>query len=761
MKQMNSKNLNKQITAAGILGIVITVILAVISTFSYRGLKHTQEQEAKQYLNEVVSQYKNAIGIKIDGNLQTLRALSTFIEKSEDISREQILAHLRSESRQNDFLRMGYITADGTGYFIDTDGTEHYDVNVGNESFVRKALTGEDSVSDTMTDRFSDAKINCYSVPVYQDGAVIGALTATTSASGFSSIIEQKLFGGNAYTHIIRSNGDFVIRSSHAVIQDNIGNIFDEGTVSPEDKEYIQKSAKAGRSSFSTFEYKNEKYWTTIVPLGINDWNLFCVVPQDYLSENFGTLMTVFAVIMLCITALFTILFIYIYRVIRKSREEIARLAYTDVLTGSDNRNKFILEMQRLIKESGHYAMVLLNINGFKFVNEFYGYDAGNMLLRHIAAVLAENVREHELCYRDNADQFGMLLKYRSREKLSVRLKMIQEQIHKFRLNSNQDYHILCNFGVMIIEKNGMSDVNADFDTVMNGALLALESVKGNEMDSIAFYDSALHEKAARRTEIENRMWSALERREFVMYLQPKFSLKDGVLHSAEALVRWMPGDGKMLYPDEFIPVFEQNGFITRLDMYMLEEACRCLAGWRDKGYAAVPVAVNQSRIFFYDAKYLNKLEQIVRHYEIDPSLILLEVTETVAMNNLEQIKDVIARLHGMGFKISMDDFGSGYSSLNTLRELDVDEIKLDREFLSTQSDTTRGEAIIRNVIHLAKDLCAATVAEGIETKQQLEFLKSLSCDIGQGYYFSKPVPADIFLQTVSEIGSPQHNTAT
>ncbi|KMZ54673.1 bifunctional diguanylate cyclase/phosphodiesterase [Dorea sp. D27] len=749
LKQLKSQSLRKQISAAGMLGIVIAVVLSVISIFSYKSLKNTQEQEAKQYLNEVVSQYKNAIDIKIDGSLQTLRALSTFIEKSGDIGLAQILEQLRAESSQNDFLRMGYIQSDGTGYFIDTDGAEHYGIDVGNESFIQKTLAGEDTVSDTLTDIFSGDTVNCYSVPVYLDGAVTGALTATTSSTVFSSIIEQKLFGGNAYTHIIRSNGDYVVRSSHAVIQKDIKNIFDDGNVSPEDRKYIEQSAKSGQSSFSTFEYRNQKYWTTILPIGINDWNLFCVVPQDYLSENFSTLMTVFLVIMICITALFSVLFLYIYHIIKKSREEITRLAYTDVLTGSDNRNKFILDMQRLFNDSRNYAMVLLNINGFKFVNEFYGYDAGNMLLRHIAAVLAANIGEHELCYRDNADQFGMLLKCRRQKELAKRLKLIQEQIHKFRLSRNQDYHILCNFGVMIIDESesGRSAVNTDFDSVMNGALLALESVKGNEMDSIAFYDRHLHEKAARRTEIENRMWNAVENHEFIMYLQPKFSLNTGLLHSAEALVRWLPGDGKMIYPDEFIPVFEQNGFITRLDMYMLEEACRRLADWGKMGYPAVPIAVNQSRIFFYDAEYLNKLEEIVRSYAVNPALIILEVTETVAMNNLERIKTVIAKLHAMGFKVSMDDFGSGYSSLNTLRELHVDEIKLDREFLSFQAESGRNEAIIRNVIHLAKDLSAATVAEGIETEQQLEFLKSLSCDIGQGYYFSRPVPADDFFR--------------
>ena len=229
------------------------------------------------------------------------------------------------------------------------------------------------------------------------------------------------------------------------------------------------------------------------------------------------------------------------------------------------------------------------------------------------------------------------------------------------------------------------------------------------------------------------------------MYLQPKYYLKDGSMHSAEALVRWYSSDGVIHYPDEFIPVFEENGFITELDMYMLEEACRKVSQWKQQGYKVSPVSVNQSRVFFYDEEYLDKFHEIVDQYHIDPSLIILEVTESVAMSNLEQVKMVIRKLHKIGFSISMDDFGSGYSSLNTLKDLDIAELKLDKDFLSEQSTSERGKIVIESVIHLAKALSITTVAEGIENDVQLDFMKSICCDIGQGYYFAKPMPAEEF----------------
>ena len=746
MDKSNQRSLKKQLIAVSVLGIVITAVLIMISAVAYHSLKRTQEQEAKQYLSEIVVQYKNAITLEINGNFQTLNALATFMDEGDSFDFQKMLSRLEAESSRNSFVRMGFVNTNKKGYFIDTDGTKNYEYDVSDESFVSSALQGKNAVSDTMKDKFSDIYVNCYAVPVYQNGEIVGALTATADARDFSKIIEQELFNGNAYVHIIRNNGDFVIRSSHAVIRKKMDNIFDDGSISEEVKENIISSARAGNSSFSTFSYKDQSYWATIVPIEMNEWNLFCLVPQTYLSNNFNTLMAIFLIILLCIILLFSILLICIYRMIKRNQENMIRLAYTDILTGLDNRNQFIFEMTTLIAESTDYAMVLLNINGFKFVNEFYGYNTGDMLLKHIASVLRSNTNKAELCYRDSADRFGILIRYPGKKELTDRLLKIQDQIRNFKFSENQSYHILCNFGVEVISTSSPK-ADTDFDTVMNRALLALNSVKGNELNSIAFYNEALHQKAKKQTEIENRMWDALENHEFKMFLQPKYNLKTGDIHSAEALVRWIPENKIMIYPDEFIPIFEQNGFITKLDMYMLEEACRYQALWRKKGYPLIPISVNQSRVFFYDLEYLDKFNEIIKKYQIDPSLIILEVTESVSNSNLAQIKRAISKLHEMNFKISMDDFGSGYSSLNILKELPIDELKLDKAFIEDTEDSVRSESIMKNVIRLAKDLSISTVTEGVETKKQLEFLKAVSCDIGQGYYFARPMPVEEFEQ--------------
>lgn len=747
---MAREDVKKQIAIAVALFSIVSVILVLIGGVSYFSIKGTQEKEAQKYMKEIVSQYKNIITAQIDGDIQTLDAVAAITGQDGAVDLDTVLSYLEEECSRNDFIHMGFVYPDRKGYFIDTDGNRHDGVDISDEDFISRTLSGRSAVSGIMKDKMSDNTVVCYGVPVIHDGNVMGAVTATRTTSNLSEIISQDIFDGIAYVHIIDREGNFVLRSGHAVIHKQMDNIFEDGDITDEVRSSILADIGTGGDSFAVFHYQGNAYWVTFIPVGVNGWQIFCLVPQTFLNHNFDTVFLVFACVMACIFLLFAVLFLYIYTLLKREHESLRLFAYKDSLTGADNRNRFVSELPGLLKETADRAVVLMNISGFKFVNEFFGFEKGNLFLLHIARVLRGSIREGERYYRDNADRFGMLVYYQDREELTDRIKKIQKDINEYTVSPNQDYRINCNFGVYLIQAPG-PDRQAPLspDTVINGALLALNSVNGNTANPIAFYDEEMHEKARRKIEIASQMQAALANGEFHMYLQPKYFLEDGSLHSAEALVRWC-SDGEIIhYPDEFIPIFEENGFITELDMYMLEEACRRVSHWTELGYKVRPISVNQSRIFFYDEEFLDKFRQIVDRYSIDPDMIILEVTESVAMSNLARVKMVISKLHNMGFSISMDDFGSGYSSLNTLKDLDIAELKLDKEFLSEQSTSPRGQVVIESIIHLAKALSITTVAEGIENEVQLRFLQSVSCDIGQGYYFAKPMPADEFEERI------------
>ena len=737
---MAREDVKKQIAIAVALFSIVSVILVLIGGVSYFSIKGTQEKEAQKYMKEIVSQYKNIIRAQIDGDIQTLDAVAAITGQDGAVDLDTVLSYLEEECSHNDFIHMGFVYPDRKGYFIDTDGNRHDGVDISDEDFISRTLSGRSAVSGIMKDKMSDNTVVCYGVPVIHDGNVMGAVTATRTTSNLSEIISQDIFDGIAYVHIIDREGNFVLRSGHAVINKQMDNIFEDGDITDEVRSSILADIGTGGDSFAVFHYQGNAYWVTFIPLGVNGWQIFCLGPQTFVNHNFDTVFLVFACVMACIFLLFAVLFLYIYTLLKREHESLRLFAYKDSLTGADNRNRFVSELPGLLKETADRAVVLMNISGFKFVNEFFGFEKGNLFLLHIARVLRGSIREGERYYRDNADRFGMLVYYQDREELT----------DEYTVSPNQDYRFNCNFGVYLIQAPG-PDRQAPLspDTVINGALLALNSVNGNTANPIAFYDEEMHEKARRKIEIASQMQAALANGEFHMYLQPKYFLEDGSLHSAEALVRWC-SDGEIIhYPDEFIPIFEENGFITELDMYMLEEACRRVSHWTELGYKVRPISVNQSRIFFYDEEFLDKFRQIVDRYSIDPDMIILEVTESVAMSNLARVKMVISKLHNMGFSISMDDFGSGYSSLNTLKDLDIAELKLDKEFLSEQSTSPRGQVVIESIIHLAKALSITTVAEGIENEVQLRFLQSVSCDIGQGYYFAKPMPADEFEERI------------
>ena len=245
--------------------------------------------------------------------------------------------------------------------------------------------------------------------------------------------------------------------------------------------------------------------------------------------------------------------------------------------------------------------------------------------------------------------------------------------------------------------------------------------------------------------QIESNMEQALQRGDFAIYFQPKCEFSTGKMMGAEALVRWKRPEEGIVRPDDFIPVFEKNGFILRLDMFILEQAVKMLASWKEQGLPQVPVAVNFSRLHLNDSRYISQMRRLVSKHGVPSELIEVELTESVIFNNLDRAQSVIRELHREGFSVAMDDFGSGYSSLNVLKNLQFDSIKLDKEFLNGFSQNLHAQKVIEGTVSMIKSLGVKVIAEGVETQQQADFLRKTGCDLAQGYFFARPLPAEEF----------------
>lgn len=414
-----------------------------------------------------------------------------------------------------------------------------------------------------------------------------------------------------------------------------------------------------------------------------------------------------------------------------------------DELTGSLNRVGFRNHISHLL-EANHRpcALVVLDIDRFKIFNDLYGYTQGDLFLKQMARTLASHITHEEAYGYVGGGKFTLLLEYEQAQATQSRVDHILEACSDFIATDHASHRLLLHAGIYVIEQ-GFSNV----DILCDRASLAVATLKGNHAVPSVYYQDSMRDCLVAERELVSDLYSALENKEFVAYLQPKYYLRTGELSGVEVLVRWQHPVKGLIYPGDFITIFENNGSITKLDLYMFEEVCKLQASWAKAGFKAIPVAVNQSKRHLREAGYPEALGAIAQHYGVQPALIEIEFTETAIAENMGDAMDVIRKFRNLGFKISIDDFGAGYSSFNMLKDLVVDTLKIDREFLRETPDQIRSKRIISSIIRLAQDLDIETVAEGIETAEQAAFLRDAGCDKGQGFYLNKPMPVASFEQ--------------
>ena len=415
---------------------------------------------------------------------------------------------------------------------------------------------------------------------------------------------------------------------------------------------------------------------------------------------------------------------------------ELKYRAEHDVLTGILNKSKFFYNTRNMLNifSMEDFVFIRIDIEKFQLINSFFGMDEGDNLLKYMADYLQNVEKEYRyITYgRIEADIFAVCFSYENEKEITDFVKKFTNQMEKYPL----DFDITLFFGVYLVKNRDLS-INEMYDK----ANLASKNCKGNYIQNYFFYTKEMSEEIIKEQHIINNMKNALKNEEFVLYLQPKYELQRNSIAGAEVLVRWITADGRMISPGEFIPVFERNGFILKLDQYVWEKTCQLLAGWRDEGRKIFPVSVNISRVSLYNPKIVDVICGLTEKYNIPPEWLQLELTESAYTGNPKAIKEMMEQLQKKGFSILMDDFGSGYSSLNVLKDIAVDVLKIDMKFLDGSGDDGRSENILASVVRMAKWLNMPVVAEGAERKEQVSFLHSIGCEYVQGFYFARPMP--------------------
>ena len=429
--------------------------------------------------------------------------------------------------------------------------------------------------------------------------------------------------------------------------------------------------------------------------------------------------------------------------------KEIRKVEYLDSITGTRNYYKFKLDAQSLLKNTKNreYAIIYLDIHKFSYINDTFGYYAGDTILAEVAREMELSTKETECSARISADNFVCLVEYENEDALMQRCKSFHQQCDEQLNQMNNEFKIQFTCAIYKVSRG-----ETDIPSMVGKAEIAHKTIGDIHKASVVFYDDKIQNEYLQKKKLESAMSSSLDNHDFLVYLQPKIDLASNKIVGTEALARWQHPTEGLIMPDQFIPLFESNGFILELDFYIYDKVCQLLRKWLDAGETVMPVSVNVSKAHLANQEFGSQLKALIEQYQISPDLLELELTESILFDNVQEAFSMILNLKNLGFSILIDDFGSGYSSLNLLKDLTVDVLKLDKEFFRKEGMTEKDKIIVGGIIGIAKDLNLRILSEGVETQEQVDFLIEAGCHCVQGYFFAKPMPVEVFEKTVGYI---------
>ncbi|MCR5829083.1 MAG: GGDEF domain-containing phosphodiesterase [Lachnospiraceae bacterium] len=464
--------------------------------------------------------------------------------------------------------------------------------------------------------------------------------------------------------------------------------------------------------------------------------------------SDFAWVVTLFFALFMLVLVMFVIIFVNLLRGLVRRRNA-TKIFFTDISTKGKNWMWFLLRGENYLKSTfskrDKFAVVNLSFVNYRNYCACHSLAAGDELLMKIDRWINERLNRNEICARVNGAEFALLLKFFDKRALEARVRELIDGLQN--IDGEHIYHFQAGVDLVGVSRNANGKAVKrrffDMEIAYNNACTTRETLAGTDESGMAFFDEKMVEDQRWVDMVQDNQRHAIDNEEFKVYYQPKYNPQTDELKGAEALIRWISPEYGLVPPGKIIPIFEKNGFITEIDHYMVTHVARDQKRWLDSGYKCVPVSVNISRAHFIESDLAEQIRDMVDAEGTPHELIELELTESAFFDDKKTLVETIKRLKSYGFAVSMDDFGSGYSSLNSLKDMPLDVLKLDAEFFRGENSGTRGEIVVSEAIRLAKCLDMRTVAEGVEVKEQVEFLASQGCDMIQGYYYAKPMPAN------------------
>ena len=747
---MNPQTAQKK-TKIAIIGICLCFLLGSLGYVHY--MRTQSEQDSVQYLNNAAAQLQNTLIKQIDGDFQTLEALAIVIGETGIDDADRMIDILETINNQNQFVRMGYADLSGNADLVDIRSNHHLKKQVSQDPFFQQTLAEGRSLSDPQLDE-EEEWVGSYGMLIKNNaGKPIGVLIAENLIDVYRSILDAPLLNGEGYSLLVDETGAVLMRP-HRELPAEKQTLMELGQFTEKTLDTLQNWLANGHSG--SLRYRSlagEQAIAQLIPLGMNRWYLFSAVPTAALHKNYAQTSLGMTIIITLAALIFLMLMNWQSRSMQANQRALETLAYQDPLTGDRNFASFQKEVPALIKSG--CTVWYCDIKKFKYFNDLFGYEQGDALLRDFSTVVKASLKDDELFCRVSGDNFAGLRQTADPQRLAGWFNQLLAQLDQQMNEHSALVHLeLCMGFFPVMEE----ELNLSVNEMVNRANIAHRSVKDQPGDQFAFFTPQLRAQTLRESELEAQAKKALARGEFEVYVQGKVNIQQNCrIVGGECLARWIHPEKGLIPPDQFIPLFEHNGMITQLDRLMFEKACAWLHDYLEAGRPPINLAVNVSRLDLFQDDFLDWYTAVKRRYAIPDGLLELEFTESVMLKDDQIFLQIVEELRKRGFICSLDDFGSGYSSLNILKNLPIQVLKLDILFFRKSVDIARERIIIRNILTMAHELQMKTIAEGVETAEQVEFLKAAGCDIVQGYVYFKPMPLADFDQVLqAELDQPQ-----
>lgn len=725
------KNKSIYYDVGSIVGLVVLILVAFFYIYSIQDLLF---REVELNLEEISTQFSQKVEQQMHSNMDIVEFISHEGRYLNKIKEKQNVEKLEGWCKRTSFSEFGYIDSNGNGF-----NSEDEIFKVSENKFLRPVLENSNYVSNVISNYNGKYRnVLIFSSSVGEKSNIQGAVYGILEMGSFPDIAHAKFFKGNGYGYIIDRRGNVVIHPE----KDYVGkNVFSQSSKYNSSVQMQMMKLKVASNESESFVYTNkdkEKKYVFFSPIYMNgqrtDLVSVIVTPWEYVFERSSKVIIQSIGLISFMCVIYILVMMYILHQKRINEKKLLIAAYQDELCKIYNRKGFNANAKEFMKKSKHKLCAIdIDIDNFKMVNGVFGYGFGDEVLKYMASIISETFSTKGIIGRIDADRFCIIASYKNPNKI---FRAIENIAYKLNQNFYNKKDMSISAGIYFME-----DIVEEPEAIFDKTRLAGNSIKSIPKLYYAVYSEEMALEVNQENWLVEEIKKAIEFEDFTVYYQPKFDIVSEKISGSEALIRWPHPEKGYITPGIFIPVAEKTYLIIEIGRFVFQRVCEDIAQWKKEGLTVLQVSVNMSRVELYQPDIIEFIEFTMNKYSISPNDIQIEVTETVAMDEYQHVREVLNKINEMGISIAIDDFGSGYSSLGCLQVFNIDVVKLDRSFLLNIDNDDKGINIMRGMIEISTELGLDTVCEGIETRDQLEMLKKMKCKYGQGYLFSKPIP--------------------